>query len=206
MDKLRFHDNDSQIIDEIEQLVANIEEFYVDEYNSALIDDLSTIFFNDVHLNALASEIITNGDYTDDGAFVYSLSSKYLATRKVDYAELRYVYALSAYPNWNYTVEEKAAINCIEKMICLLKYILKYSYRATYVKKLKVNAKRPQYNHVKSKRTPRPARTNEEYLKNKELLGSVYGTTTAGGVFDDYPSFIGSFAQPNPIPCDGDDE
>lgn len=204
MDKLRFHDNDGQIIDEIEQLIANIEEFYVDEYNSPIIDDLSTILYNDVHLNALASEIIASGDYTDDGAFVYGLSSKYLATRKVDYAELRFKYVLNTYPNCNFTKEENIAVSYVVKLIYILKYILKYSYRATHIKKLKANAKRPQYNRVKSKRPPRTPRV--EHIKALNAEFGYIDTDNVSGGFDDYPSFIGSFAQPNPIPCDGDDE
>ena len=204
MEKLRFHDNDSQIIDEIEHLVSTIREFYDDEYNSPVIDDLSTIMYNDIFLELLASDILA-GDYSDDGAYVYTLGSKYLANRKVDYAELRFKYVLETYPNCTFTQEENIAVSYIVKLIALLRYVLKYSYRATHIKKLKVNAKKPQHNRVKSTRSPRPARTDEEYRRNKELLGSIYGTIATNS-FDDYPSFIGSFAQPNPIPCDGEDQ
>ena len=193
MEKLRFHDNDSQIIDEIEHLVSTIREFYDDEYNSPVIDDLSTIMYNDIFLELLASDILA-GDYSDDGAYVYTLGSKYLANRKVDYAELRFKYVLETYPNCTFTQEENIAVSYIVKLIALLRYVLKYSYRATHIKKLKVNAKRPQRNRVQSRRPPR--------------THHVEGIKTFGedGVFDDYPSFMGSFAQPNPIPCDGDDQ
>lgn len=200
MEKLRFHDNDSQIIDEIEHLVSTIREFYDDEYNSPVIDDLSTIMYNDIFLELLASDILT-GDYSDDGAYIYALGSKYLANRKVDYAELRFKYVLETYPNCTFTQEENIAVSYIVKLMALLRYVLKYSYRATHIKKLKVNSKKPQYNHVKSRRPPRAERIktlNEEF--------GYIDTDNVGGVFDDYPSFIGSFAQPNPVPCDGDDQ
>lgn len=204
MDKLRFHDNDGQIIDELEQLISDIQEFYADEYNSVFIYGLTTIVYNDVNLHSIGSEII-GGDYTDDGAYVYTLPSKYLANRKVDYAELRFKWELNMQPNYQPTLEEDLAACYVTKLIHLLRYILKYSYRATSVKTVKAKSKRINYKHVKSRRPPRPVRTDEEYQKNKELLGSVYGTTATNS-FDDYNSFLGSFAQPNPIPCDGEDQ
>lgn len=199
MEKLRFHDNDSQIIDEIEHLISTIREFYNDEYNSPVIDDLSTIMYNDVHLECLASDILA-GDYSDDGAYAYTLGSKYLANRKVDYAELRFKYVLETYPNCIFTQEENIAVSYIVKLIALLRYILKYSYKANKkVKPIKV-PKSPKRNGVL---TPKKY-LNRKYLnKDYETLNNKYeffDTDNVKGVF------MGSFAQPNPIPCDGDDK
>lgn len=209
MEKLRFNDNHvSEIVRELKNVyneIATIKNLVLrDEYSKEpgehfytmfddFVDDTKCEHINDYCcFNNVAGEFLA-GDFDDDGSYIYSLSSKYKAKRIVEFSNCKLQFCVVKWTSnlYSFTRQEYDIHGLLRKELLILDYILKYSYRAN--KKVKP-AKRPKRNGV---------------LTPKAYLNKKYGyidTDNVGGGFDDYPSFIGSFAQPNPIPCDGDVE